>query len=124
MKAWPFLVGALVLAIAACSRGADLGDQQALAGQSAEPTRTLAVASPAPTATAKPKATPKAKATSKPRSSSYYKPPNWDGYSDLDCKDFDTQAHAQSFFQGTGGSTSNDPYRLDSDHDAIACESI
>src|SRR5438093_7555531 len=66
MKASPFLVGALVLAIAACSSGADLGDQQALAGQSSEPTRTLAVASPAPTATAKPKATPKAKATSKP----------------------------------------------------------
>jgi hypothetical protein len=84
-----------------------------------EPT---AIATSAPT-TAKPapKATPKL--TPKPtKAPSFYKPPGWDGYSDVDCPDFDTHAHAQSFFIGTGGTTSYDPYRLDADHDGIACE--
>ena len=55
---------------------------------------------------------------------SYYRPPGWDGVSDVDCADFDTHAHAMSFFRGTGGSKSYDPYRLDSDHDGNACESL
>jgi hypothetical protein len=71
----------------------------------------------APTARTTPKPAPKPT-----KAASFYKPPGWDGYSDLDCPDFDTHAHAQSFFVGTGGSKSNDPYRLDADHDGIACE--
>ena len=59
-----------------------------------------------------------------PQSASYYKPPGWDGVSDVDCKDFDTHAHAQSFFNSTGGSRSNDPYGMDGDHDAKACETL
>lgn len=73
-----------------------------------------------PRATAKPK--PKPKPT--PRPISFYRPPGWDGHSDVDCPDFDTHAHAQSFFKGTGGTTTNDPYRLDADHDGLACESL
>jgi hypothetical protein len=57
-------------------------------------------------------------------SGSFYKPPGWDGISDVNCKDFDTHAHAQSFFIGTNGSTTNDPYGLDGDHDAKACETL
>jgi len=56
--------------------------------------------------------------------SGYYTPPGWDGVSDVDCADFDTHAHAQSFFIGTGGSRTYDPYRLDGDSDGIACESL
>jgi hypothetical protein len=55
---------------------------------------------------------------------SFYKPPGWDGVSDVNCKDFDTRAHAQSFFVGTHGSRSNDPYGLDGDHDGKACETL
>ena len=55
---------------------------------------------------------------------SFYKPPGWDGHSDVDCPDFQTHAQAQSFFVGTGGSRTNDPYRLDADHDGLACESL
>ena len=55
---------------------------------------------------------------------SFYKPPGWDGASDVNCTDFDTHKHAQSFFKGTGGSKSNDPYRLDNDHDGVACETL
>jgi hypothetical protein len=55
---------------------------------------------------------------------SFYKPPGWDGVSDVNCKDFDTRAHAQSFFVGTHGSRSNDPYGLDGDHDGNACETL
>ena len=76
--------------------------------------------------TVKPRATVKPRPKPKPtaKSTSFYKPPGWDGYSDVDCPDFDTHALAQSFFKGTGGSPSNDPYRLDADHDGIACESL
>jgi hypothetical protein len=79
---------------------------------------------PEPTPNATPIAAPKAtpKPTAKP--ASYFKPAGWDGYSDVDCPDFDTHAHAQSFFKGTGGTTSNDPYRLDRDHDGVACETL
>jgi hypothetical protein len=58
------------------------------------------------------------------KSGSFYKPPGWDGVSDVDCPDFDTHAQAQSFFKGTGGTKSNDPYRLDNDHDGLACETL
>ncbi len=71
-----------------------------------------------PTVKPRPTVNPKPK----PKPASFYKPPGWDGYSDVDCPDFDTHAHAQSFFNGTGGSRTNDPYRLDADHDGIACE--
>ncbi len=54
----------------------------------------------------------------------YYKPPGWDGVSDVNCKDFDTHAHAVSFFKGTGGSTTNDPYHLDGNHNGNPCESL
>lgn len=54
----------------------------------------------------------------------YYTPPGWDGVSDVDCADFDTHAHAQSFFIGTGGTTGHDLYRLDGDHDGRACEAL
>jgi hypothetical protein len=81
-----------------------------------------AVVSPAPTK--KPKATPKA--TKKPAGvgGGYYRPPGWNGSSDVDCSDFDTHAHAQSFFKGTGGSRTRDPYKLDPDHDGLACEGL
>jgi Excalibur calcium-binding domain len=89
---------------------------------------TTATPRPSPKPHATPKPTPKpratAKPTKKPGSGSFYRPPGWDGYSDVDCPDFDTHAHAQSFFRGTGGSTANDPYRLDADHDGVACESL
>ncbi len=78
-----------------------------------------AVASATPTK--KPKATPKP--TKKP-GTGYYRPPGWDGSSDVGCKDFDTYAHAQSFFKGTGGSKTKDPYKLDPDHDGLACEGL
>jgi len=55
---------------------------------------------------------------------SFYRPPGWDGVSDVNCKDFDTHQHAQSFFIGTKGSKSNDPYGMDGDHDGIACETL
>lgn len=101
---------------------------EAVATQASEP---AAIATIAPTAapTAKPTPKPTAKPTPKPtpkptKAPSFYKPPGWDGYSDVNCSDFDTHAHAQSFFVGTGGSKSYDPYRLDADHDGIACETL
>jgi outer membrane biosynthesis protein TonB len=81
-------------------------------------------ATPKPTPKPTPKATPKPKPKATPKPASYYKPPGWDGSSDVDCTDFDTHAQAQSFFKGTGGSTSNDPYGLDRDHDGLACETL
>lgn len=54
----------------------------------------------------------------------YYTPPGWDGVSDVNCKDFDTHAHAASFFKGMGGTKTNDPYGLDGDHDGNACETL
>ena len=74
--------------------------------------------------TAAPKVTPKPTPRPTAKPASYFKPAGWDGSSDLDCPDFDTHAHAQSFFKGTGGTTTNDPYRLDRDHDGIACETL
>lgn len=83
----------------------------------------LATEAPAETTAATKKPTKTPKATTKP-ANGFYKPSGWDGSSDLDCPDFDTHAHAQSFFKGTGGTTSNDPYRLDANHDGVACESL
>lgn len=40
---------------------------------------------------------------------------------DYNCKDFVTQAIAQKFFLDNGG-PAQDPYRLDADHDGVACE--
>jgi hypothetical protein len=115
----------LIVSAAACST-ATQGEIRPLLAPAAIPTplaiapTTLVGTTPRPTP--KPKATPKP--TKKPASGSYYKLPGWDGYSDVNCPDFDTHAHAQSFFHGTGGSTTNDPYRLDADHDGVACESL
>src|SRR6476659_2517429 len=53
-------------------------------------------ATPIATPTPSPKPTPRP--TAKPPS--YFTPSGWDGYSDVDCPDFDTHAHAQSFFKG------------------------
>ena len=75
---------------------------------------------PVPTAAPTPVPTPVPTATA----AGFYMPPGWDGVSDVNCSDFDTHTHAQSFFIGTGGSPSNDPYRLDANHDGIACESL
>ena len=133
-----FVVGLLALVVAGCSseQPAALPTQVArlVAPPNATPTplatQPPGFASITPTATPKatPKPTPRAtprptpKPTAKP--ASYYKPPGWDGYSDVNCPDFDTHAHAQSFFKGTGGTTSNDPYGLDRNHDGIACETL
>jgi hypothetical protein len=109
----------IVVSIAACS-----GESPAplVGGPTTEPSVAESLlateaASVAPAATRKPTPKPTKKPTAK-----YYKPPGWDGSSDVNCKDFDTHAHAQSFFKGTGGSKTSDPYGLDGDHDAIACE--
>ena len=106
-----------VLAVAACTSATS--PKQLVAPGAATPLRTeppeLAPATPKATPTPKPAATV---------SGSYYKPPGWDDRSDVDCADFDTQAHAESFFKGTGGTTSHDPYHLDSNHDGVACESL
>lgn len=72
--------------------------------------------------TVAPTAEPTPAPTAKP--ATFYKPPGWDGHSDVNCPDFDTHAHALSFFKGTGGTTSNDPYGLDRDHDGSPCESL
>ena len=80
---------------------------------------------PVVTSTITPTASPTAVLSAAPTTTAaFYKPAGWDGVSDLDCGDFDTHAHAQSFFVGTGGTTSNDPYRLDQNHDGNACESL
>jgi len=81
-------------------------------------------AKPTPAPTPKPTVKPTPKPTPKPTAAAgYYTPPGWNGSSDLDCGDFDTHAHAQSFFIGQGGPDS-DSHRLDSDGDGIACESL
>ena len=46
------------------------------------------------------------------------------GSLDKNCSDFSTQAEAQSWFVGHGGSASNDVAGLDTDHDGVACESL
>jgi hypothetical protein len=116
---------ALAGVLAACSP--TTGPVPLAGGRQGNPTPTATpLAAEAPTSTlmaaAKPKATAKPRATAK--TSSYYKPPGWDGVSDVNCPDFDTHAHAQSFFKGTGGTSSNDPYGLDHDHDGTACETL
>ena len=78
---------------------------------------------PSPSAVG-PSTTPEGTTGPSAKPAAYYTPPGWDGRSDVDCGDFDTRAHAQSFFVGTGGTKSNDPYRLDGDHDGKACETL
>ena len=79
---------------------------------------------PPPPATASAEASRAAEPSPSPKKATYYQPPGWDGYSDVNCKDFSTHTRAQSFFKGTGGTKSNDPYGLDNDGDGIACESL
>jgi hypothetical protein len=45
------------------------------------------------------------------------------GGRDYDCADFATQKEAQRFFKKNGG-PAEDPHRLDSDNDGIACEHL
>jgi hypothetical protein len=86
-------------------------------------------APPSPTETPAPTEAPTKAPTPEPTDAptpkaAFYTPPGWDGVSDVNCKDLGTHAHAVSFFRGTGGSTTNDPYRLDADHDGDPCESL
>lgn len=144
-NAW--LLGIVVLVVTGCSAGAPAAATQPVGFVAAGDARSTAlptqpsgaassvVATPTPLATEPPQsATPRPKATPRPtpkatprpttKPASFYKAPGWDGYSDVNCSDFDTHAHAQSFFIGTGGTPTNDPYRLDGDHDGQACESL
>ena len=43
---------------------------------------------------------------------------------DKDCSDFKVQDEAQTYFEGKGGSPTNNVDKLDSDGDGIACESL
>jgi micrococcal nuclease len=43
---------------------------------------------------------------------------------DKDCSDFSVQDEAQTYFEGKGGSPTNNVDRLDSDSDGIACETL
>ena len=119
---------AFLFVSSACSGSTEPPDLANLATSLPSP---VVTASPGPTPLAvEPTGTaPTAKVTPRPSlkttgGNSFYRPPGWDGHSDVDCPDFDTHAHAQSFFIGTGGSKTNDPYRLDSNHDGVACESL
>lgn len=101
------------------TRGLGLWSDSTGLGASAPASAPVGLVGPRSTASA----TPKSSASPK-GSAAFYRPPGWDGVSDVDCSDFTTHAQAQSFFVGTGGSRTNDPYRLDSDHDGQACESL
>jgi hypothetical protein len=108
-----WLASMVAIAAAGCSAAtpADLSTQPVLFVPDVSPTPTpLAFESTAPAATGK--------------TGAFYKPPGWDGSSDVNCSAFDTKAHAQSFFNGTGGTPTNDPYGLDGDHDGKACETL
>ena len=123
---------AIVGLIAGCAGGSGGGATTAPARLIDVPAKATALAAEVPATddvsasdpppAAPPRITPRPKTTTKP--AAFYKPPGWDGSSDVDCPDFDTHAHAQSFFRGTDGSTTHDPYRLDRDHDGIACETL
>jgi hypothetical protein len=120
------VIAGIALALGACSGGGPAVDATQAPRFVAQPTPTAlateGIASIKPGATPKPKAS--TKPTARPASTSYYKPPGWDGYSDVNCSDFDTHAHAQSFFIGTGGSKTSDPYGLDGNHDGVACQNL
>ena len=103
----------LAVVVAGCSSGAP-------AELSTEAVRLVPDVSPTPTPLAAETTAPEATL----KAGGFYKPPGWDGSSDVNCKNFDTRAHAQSFFNGTGGSTTSDPYGLDGDHDGKACETL
>ena len=111
-----FAVALALLTVTGCASG--VGPNQLLA-----PTAT-ALATERPEFAATPRATKAPAPTKTPRAGAFYRPPGWDGHTDVDCADFDTQAHAESFFKGTGGTTSHDPYLLESNHDGVACESL
>ncbi len=46
------------------------------------------------------------------------------GSGDKNCPDFTTHAEAQAYFDGKGGSPTNNVDGLDRDHDGIACETL
>lgn len=85
------------------------------------PLATEAIDTPAPARSSRPGSASPAPTKA---AGSFYRPPGWDGVSDVDCKDFDTHAHAVSFFKGTGGTKSKDPYGLDREHDGNPCETL
>jgi len=104
---------AIALAVAACGGGSE-PTPTPTEQPTAQPTAT-----PVPTPTPTPSPTPAPTPTP-----DYYTPPGWNGQDDVNCADFDTYKHAQSFFKGTGGTKTNDPYGLDVDHDGLACEGL
>lgn len=94
------------------------------ATSTAQPQPTTPPAPPAATATQAPPPPPPAPPTATPPPSggvcgTPYSPTG----PDRDCSDFATQAQAQCFYEAAGG-PARDPYRLDADHDGIACESL
>ena len=113
-----FVIGVIVVIAAGCS-STDAPNEFVNTGTSAPTARATPLATEAAPAT-----TPKPRAKATAKAGAYYRPPGWDGSSDVNCSDFDTHAHAESFFKGTGGSKTNDPYGLDRDHDGIACETL
>jgi hypothetical protein len=84
------------------------------------PTATSQTAPVRPTSTSKPPApTPTARPSSTPKPATPTKTP----FADKNCTDFHTWREAQDFFLANGGPT-QDPHRLDVDHNGIACESL
>lgn len=51
-------------------------------------------------------------------------PPIGDDGIDYNCSDFSTQAEAQAYFEGQGGSPTNNVDGLDANGDGVACESL
>lgn len=94
--------------------------------QSPTPLATEAIATPSmePSATPEPSPEPTEEPVATDTPAAFYTPPGWDGVSDVNCKDFQTHKQAVSFFVGTGGTTSNDPYGLDGNHDGNPCQSL
>ena len=121
-----FAVIACALVIAACSSSPPAA--QPLVGEpSVDATPTAAVPTDLatePDLTPIPATEPPVSAAPTAKPANFYTPPGWDGHSDVNCPAFDTHAHAVSFFKGTGGTTTNDPYRLDRDHDGNPCETL
>jgi len=119
---------------AACSPGAVSSPESTLVhfvggpGATSTPLATEAAASdntttePTLDATLEPTPIPTPQASVQP--APFYTPPGWDGVSDVNCSAFKTHAQAVSFFIGTGGSTTNDPYHLDNNHDGNPCQSL
>jgi hypothetical protein len=116
---------ALALAVVGCSSNSP-GPQQPPSGDPTPlATEAHGDATDRPAATKPPATTVPAHGTPTPtKKPNFYTPPGWDGFSDVDCKELGTHAHAVSFFRGTGGSKTKDPYGLDGEHDGNPCETL